>query len=83
MLPYYLGCLKSLHALKLLKPGETHVGGCSAGSLAAVVATCAIPVDDVILCIREMMQDLRENGVYKRIGPIMKAQVYPRLLLEI
>ncbi|GAX84111.1 hypothetical protein CEUSTIGMA_g11534.t1 [Chlamydomonas eustigma] len=75
MLPYYLGCLKSLQALDLLIPGETHVGGCSAGSLAAVVATCGIPVNDVIACVREMMQDLRENGVYKRIGPIMKAQL--------
>lgn len=75
MLPYHIGCIKALRRLSLAIPGCTHVGGTSAGSLAAVVMALGLDEDKVLASIRDMMADFRASGVYKRLGPRMKETV--------
>ena len=75
MLPYHLGAIKSLLRLGLARPGKTKVGGTSAGSLAATVLALGLDVDAVLPTVRAMMADMRENGVFKRLGPLMRETV--------
>ena len=75
LLPYHIGCIKAIRRLSLILPGRTHVGGTSAGSLAAVVLVLGLDEDKVLASMRDMMADFREHGVYKRLGPCMKETV--------
>ena len=71
MLPYHIGVVSSLIALDLARPGETKVGGCSAGSLAATVLALGLDPAKVLETVRGMMASMREGGVFKRLGPLM------------
>ena len=59
----------------MLQPGVTHVGGSSAGALAAAVVACELPIEAVLESVRNMMADCRERGVWRRLGPGLRAQV--------
>ena len=81
MLPYHLGVVKSLGALGLAS--SCKVGGTSAGSLAAVVMALSgaseghlgLDVDEVLSTVRAMMASMREGGVFRRLGPLMRETV--------
>ena len=59
----------------LTRPGETHVGGSSAGSLAAAVVACGLQPDEVWAAVMNMAADCREKGVWGRLGSRLRQQV--------
>ncbi len=74
-LPYHLGAIRALSELGLVRPGRTHAGGSSAGSLAAAVVTSGVKLDEVVREVGLMMDDCRENGVLRRLGGCVKEKV--------
>lgn len=75
LLPYYVGSIRTLAHLGLLRPGVTHVGGSSAGALAAAIVSCGIETVAVLDSIRALILDSRESGVYKRLGAMVREQL--------
>ncbi|GAX82107.1 hypothetical protein CEUSTIGMA_g9535.t1 [Chlamydomonas eustigma] len=75
LLPYYLGNIRALRRIGLVKAGGTHVGGSSAGSLAAAVIACGLSIKEVLPAVRAMMADCREKGVFRRLGPRLRSQL--------
>lgn len=61
LLPYFLGVIRFLLRIGMAKPGQTHVGGSSAGSLAAAVLSCGLSTDVVMAGVRRMAADCRYN----------------------
>lgn len=67
--------LQALRQLGLLKPGITHVGGSSAGSLAAAIVSSGIPTEKALSSIRSFMVKMRGTGVYRKLGPSLRLAV--------
>ena len=91
LLPYHLACIRALRQIGLLSPiaimpmqeGENpscdgmrqHVGGASAGALAAAVVSCGLDLDEVDREVDAMSQECRSRGTWGRLGGCLRKRL--------
>eukprot|EP00240_Pyramimonas_obovata_P005588 CAMPEP_0118924760 /NCGR_PEP_ID=MMETSP1169-20130426/2744_1 /TAXON_ID=36882 /ORGANISM="Pyramimonas obovata, Strain CCMP722" /LENGTH=326 /DNA_ID=CAMNT_0006865891 /DNA_START=87 /DNA_END=1064 /DNA_ORIENTATION=+ len=71
LLPYHIGVAEEL-TLQGLITESTPLAGSSAGFIVVVCIASGVPFNQVVARIKDLMQDLRENGYVGRVQAVMR-----------
>ena len=72
LFPYHVGAWRALRDELDVMDAESPFAGSSAGALVAVLRACAFTPNDGERILRDILRDLRANGVVGRVGGVLE-----------